>query len=341
MRMTPPPPHCFSVSIENTQILPQGGSRETSHPSLQSGAADDDGEDDFDETSLFLEIDRELAHLLSGLGGGGGQDEPAENAVPTTMIPCNGQSGALPDPQTSKPEKSIDSLLESGLVLAPWAEAPVSPSSAAPAELSAHAPGVNGEARNVLSGRDAPPDVPAPAVLAYGPGASAFGSHAEGLLDQPLEESSKILAEIPGIFTAFLDGGQAKEKSHKKIRFAESRPENAQDLGRAGLDPPGTDVQGEDHREVEVEVKREGGPPPGKDVQGEDHGEVEVEVEGGVKGDASLENVEALEKPPNSTNSVPSPLPQPGPVEDEVFRTVPEVCVESPESETTPELNSR
>ncbi|XP_061118123.1 uncharacterized protein LOC133141573 [Conger conger] len=318
-----------SADHENAHILPQGGSRETSAPSLQSGAADDGREDDFDETSLFLEIDRELAHLLRGLGGGGQDDpehrrHPPEDAVPTTMIPCNGQSGAPPDPHASKPEKSGDSLLESGLVLEPWAEALVQnsvlPSSAAPGEALAHAAGVNGEARNVPSGPDALTDAPAPAAPVSGPGPGragplGFGSHADGLLDQSLEESSKILAEIPGIFTAFLDGGQAKEKPHKKIRFAENRPESTQDQGRAGPDAPGTDVQVQSHGEAEKE--------------------------GDTKGETSPDSPEPPENRPKSTNSAPSPLPQPGPMEDEVFQTVPEVCVESPESESTPELDSR
>lgn len=242
------------------------------------------------------------------------------------MIPCNGQNGAQADPEAPKPEKAGDSLLESGLVLEPWAEAlvqnSVSPSSSAPAEGHAPATGVNGEARNVLSGQDRLIDLPAPAAVTCGPEAGevavaslAFGRDGAGLIDQSLEESSKILAEIPGIFTAFLDGGQAKEKPPKKIRFAENRLEAAQDLGKAGLDTPGVEVQAEDHGDMESESDAKAGTFP--------------------------ESLEAVESLPNSTTSDPSPLPQPGPVEDEVFQAIPEVCVESPESETTPELNSR
>ncbi|KAJ8339619.1 hypothetical protein SKAU_G00364050 [Synaphobranchus kaupii] len=317
---------------ENSHILPQGGDRVTSDPSLQAGAADGVREDDFDETSLFLEIDRELANLLSGLGGGG-QDAPAgaepedrrhrtEEAAPTAMIPCNGQSGAQADPETSKQEKAGDSLLASGLVLEPWAEARVQnsvfPSSAVLAEAHTPAAGVNGDDRNVPSGQEKPTDVPA--ALTRGPETGGematvpFSTDTGGLPDESLEESSKILAEIPGIFTAFLDGGLAKEKPPKKIRFAENRPESAQDLGNAGLDAPGTDVQVEGHGDVEKE--------------------------GDATVDTSPESLEALESTPKSTNSDPSPMPQLGPMEDEVFRTIPEVCVESPESETTPEVNS-
>ncbi|XP_064164597.1 PH and SEC7 domain-containing protein 3 isoform X2 [Anguilla rostrata] len=324
---------------ENSHILPQGGSRVSPDPSLQAGAADGVGEDDFDETSLFLEIDRELAHLLRGLGGGG-QDAPAglepedthhptQAVVSAAMIPCNGQGGAQADPETSKLEKAGDSLLASGLVLEPWAEALVhnSVSLSSGAEAEAHtAAGVNGDARNVPSGQEKPTekptDIPAAAALTRGPetggvevAALAFGADAVALMDQPLEESSKILAEIPGIFAAFLDGGQAKEKPPKKIRFAENHVESAQDPGNAGLDAPGTDVQAE--------------------------GRGDGEGEGDTKVETSPESLEALESTPKSINSDPSPLPQPGPVEDEVFRIIPEVCVESPESETTPELDCR
>ncbi|KAJ8401894.1 hypothetical protein AAFF_G00374750 [Aldrovandia affinis] len=341
---------------ENSHILPQGGSRASSDTSPQCGAADSGRDDDFDEASLFLEIDRELAHLLSGLCGGGGQDapvvpapqdtpHPAKRATPT-MIPCGGQGGPPTDAAEQAPERQDDgpdpseletnggeALPTSGLALDQRAEGlaqdPVSPSSAAAEEPHfPSATAVNGDAQNAPAGQGQLTEVPAPAVLTSGPdvaaaaegeaerrtgaAAVAFARDAGGLLDESLEESSKILAEMPGIFTAFLDGGQAKERPPKKIRFAESCLESTH--GQAGLDALG------------VDAGREAGPA----AQGTPS----------VGEDGFPEGSEAPQSPPKSTDSGPSPLPLLGPVEDEVFRVIPEVCVESPESETTPEQSS-
>ncbi|KAJ8286729.1 hypothetical protein GJAV_G00042640 [Gymnothorax javanicus] len=320
----------------NSHVLPQGGSRVPSEPSRLSGAADDVGEDDFDATSLFLEIDRELAHLLSGLGRGV-QDapvglepedrrQPTEEAIPKTMIPCNGQSEVQADPETSKPEKNGDSLLASGLVLEQWAEAlvhdSVSSGSAVGGKEHVHAARLNGESQTVPSGPENSTDAPPPAAVTSGSETSrvevaalTLGSGTARLLDESVEESSKILAEVPGIFTAFLDGGQVKEKPPKKIRFAESCPESEQDLGKLRLEGPGTDAEAGVHGDVERE--------------------------GNLKGETTSESVEAPKSSTKSTNSDPSPLAQPGPVEDEVFQIIPAVCVESPDSESAPEPSSR
>ncbi|KAI1905342.1 hypothetical protein AGOR_G00015120 [Albula goreensis] len=93
------------ADTENSHSLPQEGSRTSLETSPQCGATDSGGEDDFDEASLFLEIDRELAHLLRGLGGGQDQDAPGGEGpqdleTAQTMIPCNGQSGG---PRRTRP----------------------------------------------------------------------------------------------------------------------------------------------------------------------------------------------------------------------------------------------
>ncbi|KAI1905341.1 hypothetical protein AGOR_G00015110 [Albula goreensis] len=159
------------------------------------------------------------------------------------------------------------------------------------------AAGVNGHAQNTHASQEKPMEIQALGGLegevkrrtgAAAADAMVFGDDATVPLDQTLEESCKILAEIPGIFTAFLDGGQAKEKPQKKIRFAESRPESIREEVKVGLDAPGTDARADGNGEV------------GQVAEGT----------------------------------------QPGPVEDEVFRLVPEVCIESPDSESTPDQNS-
>ncbi|XP_036385705.1 PH and SEC7 domain-containing protein 3 isoform X2 [Megalops cyprinoides] len=338
------------VSTENSHILPQEGSRASFDPSLQHGMVGSGGDDDFDEASLFLEIDRELAHLLSGLGGGA-QDAPAgreaeDRRAPTdstpAMIPCNGQGGTQADAPARGPERqggaagaseletSGESLLMSGLVLDPWTEAllqgSLSPGSAEDR--------INGDGRSALAGQDKPAEIPAPAVLTSAPetdpgegegrtGGAADAPFAEdegALLLESLEESTRILAEIPGILTAFLDGAQAKEKPPKKIRFADSRPQSAHDPGKALLE------WGLDGQVDGQAAEREG--------------EQAAEETLALKTDRSTGGAEARESPPQSTDSGPSPLPLQGPMEDEVFRALPEVCVESPESEVTSEQTS-
>uniref|UniRef100_W5MY35 Pleckstrin and Sec7 domain containing 3, like n=1 Tax=Lepisosteus oculatus TaxID=7918 RepID=W5MY35_LEPOC len=57
---------------------------------------------------------------------------------------------------------------------------------------------------------------------------------------EPLDESSKILAEIPEILAAFLDGAQAKEKPPKKIRFMEHKAETLEGPEKVGVALSGT-----------------------------------------------------------------------------------------------------
>ncbi|XP_015193447.2 PH and SEC7 domain-containing protein 3 isoform X1 [Lepisosteus oculatus] len=128
---------------------------------------------------------------------------------------------------------------------------------------------------------------------------------AVGLLE-PLDESSKILAEIPEILAAFLDGAQAKEKPPKKIRFMEHKAETLEGPEKVGVALSGT---------LEVEGRRERG-------QGGERPSCVVKANG---------SAEAYRKTYGSEEG--SPVPVLGTVDDEVFGIVPEVCIESPESE--------
>ncbi|XP_016377559.1 PH and SEC7 domain-containing protein 1 isoform X1 [Sinocyclocheilus rhinocerous] len=217
-------------------------------------------DDDIDETSLFQEIDRELSNLLSGLTArsqhaASGQDSTSGNATAASpMIPCNGQDETPPsqldmakqglDVQNGQSELAGDSLLFDS-----WCEALIKdPSSvmAAANELSCFSSGPSRDPRNALACQNKPDASPTPAA-AHGeqpsevPSQENAGKEMEGkragspspsrtddvpsaeLVDESLEESNKILAEIPGIFSGFLEGGKLRDKPPKKLRFVESR----------------------------------------------------------------------------------------------------------------------
>lgn len=219
--------------------------------------------DDIDETSLFQEIDRELSNLLSGLTArsqhaASGQDSTSRDATAASpMIPCNGQDETPPsqldmakqglDVQNGQSELAGDSLLFDS-----WCEALIKdPSSvmAAANELSCFSSGPSQDPRNAPACQNKPDTSPTPAA-AHGeqpsevPSQVNAGKEMEGkragspspsrtdddpsaeLANEPLEESNKILAEIPGIFSGFLEGGKLRDKPPKKLRFVESRAES-------------------------------------------------------------------------------------------------------------------
>uniref|UniRef100_A0A8C7N920 PH and SEC7 domain-containing protein 3 n=1 Tax=Oncorhynchus kisutch TaxID=8019 RepID=A0A8C7N920_ONCKI len=126
-----------------------------------------------------------------------------------------------------------------------------------------------------------------------------------GLLldEESLEESSKILAEIPGIFTAFLDGGQLREKPPKKLRFAESRPGSTTTVVAA------TDVCGQMGHERGSEDSEKG-------------------LEGrrscsSLKVESSVDSLSPLERLPCRLS-----------LEDEVFRVLPDIFLhQSPDGD--------
>ncbi|KAL0964996.1 hypothetical protein UPYG_G00275440 [Umbra pygmaea] len=233
-------------------------------------------DDDIDETSLFLEIDRELANLLSGLSA---RSQNATSAPPqpedsseqsSVMIPCNGQNEVRPDAAGRTSERNgegaeetngdlvldmsglgLDSpgdlLLSPTFLLDSWTEAllkdTASLSSAAQNALGVSSVvEVNGDVQNMAAGDclTAPALASGLALGARDVAAGAYVGQAEpagrdpgleaspgSLPEESFEESSKILAEIPGIFTSFLDGGQLRDKPSKKLRFVESRPGSA------------------------------------------------------------------------------------------------------------------
>lgn len=253
----------FSISTGSSQPQSEVNSGPQVDPSLL--------DDDIDETSLFQEIDRELANLLSGLtartqdaasDGQESEEQACQSGDPTSaMIPCNGHSGAFPSPpgmanqgselQNGCPnaghsERPGESLLTCSALFDSWCEALIQdPSSAAAAteELSCLSAGL----RNAPTSQNKPaaalstsaekstsaeesavpffssrPETEAERKGEETQGTGLGGeSSAVGLPDTSLEESSKILAEIPGIFTAFLEGGRPRPQ--KKLRFAESR----------------------------------------------------------------------------------------------------------------------
>uniref|UniRef100_A0A8C1T3I1 Pleckstrin and Sec7 domain containing 3, like n=2 Tax=Cyprinus carpio TaxID=7962 RepID=A0A8C1T3I1_CYPCA len=240
-------------------VTPSTEEKQESGSGLDSALDDDD----IDETSLFQEIDRELSNLLSGLTArsqhvASGQESTSGDATAaSSMIPCNGQDETPPsqldmakqglDIQNGQSELAGDSLL-----FDTWCEALIKdPSSvmAAAHELSCFSSGPSRNPRNALACQNKPDASPTPAA-AHGeqpsevPSQENAGKEMEGkragspspsrtdddpsaeLVDESLEESNKILAEIPGIFSGFLEGGKLRDKPPKKLRFVESRAES-------------------------------------------------------------------------------------------------------------------
>uniref|UniRef100_A0A8C2DL39 Pleckstrin and Sec7 domain containing 3, like n=1 Tax=Cyprinus carpio TaxID=7962 RepID=A0A8C2DL39_CYPCA len=120
---------------------------------------------------------------------------------------------------------------------------------AAAHELSCFSSGPSRNPRNALACQNKPDASPTPAA-AHGeqpsevPSQENAGKEMEGkragspspsrtdddpsaeLVEDSQEESNKILAEIPGIFSGFLEGGKLRDKPPKKLRFVESRAES-------------------------------------------------------------------------------------------------------------------
>ncbi|XP_016107965.1 PH and SEC7 domain-containing protein 3-like [Sinocyclocheilus grahami] len=237
-------------------VAPPTQEKQGSGSGLESALDDDD----IDETSLFQEIDRELSNLLSGLTArsqhaASGQDSMSGNATAASpMIPCNGQD-ETPLSQLDMAKQGLDvqngqsELAGDSLLFDSWCEALIKdPSSvmAAANELSCFSSGPSRDPRNALACQNKPDASPTPAA-AHGeqpsevPSQENAGKEMEGkragsplpsrtdddpsaeLVDGSLEESNKILAEIPGIFSGFLEGGKLRDKPPKKLRFVESR----------------------------------------------------------------------------------------------------------------------
>uniref|UniRef100_A0A673XN11 PH and SEC7 domain-containing protein 3-like n=1 Tax=Salmo trutta TaxID=8032 RepID=A0A673XN11_SALTR len=123
--------HAQSVAKAKYQFLFGKGDETSSTETSTSHVLADEGssntsldaclqDDDIDETSLFLEIDRELANLLSGLSARS-QNAPAAHTQPedslhpadsseqqsaAIMIPCSGQNGASQDVASRTTERN-------------------------------------------------------------------------------------------------------------------------------------------------------------------------------------------------------------------------------------------
>ncbi|KAI5614230.1 PH and SEC7 domain-containing protein 3, partial [Silurus asotus] len=135
------------------------------------------------------------------------------------MIPCNGTPpsppGTAPELQNGTSDSGEKEKL-SDLTFGLWCEALIQDPSSAQ-ELHCASPVLDPDARNAATSQHKLAPVP---VMEKKEG-SESGASSPRLLDVSLDESSKILAEIPGIFSAFLDGAKAQEKPHKKLRFVE------------------------------------------------------------------------------------------------------------------------
>lgn len=193
----------------------------TPDPSIQ--------EDELDETSFFQEIDRELTELLSGLTARARDVAAAEQVnqsgdAASDMIPCNGTPPSPPGAAHHASElqngasDSGQSEKLSDLTFDSWCEALIQDPSSAQ-ELHCVSPALGPDARNAPASQHKPAPVP---VMEKKEGGKS-GDSSPRLLDTSLDESNKILAEIPGIFSAFLDGAKAREKPQKKLRFVEEQ----------------------------------------------------------------------------------------------------------------------
>lgn len=181
-------------------------------------------EDELDETSLFQEIDRELAELLSGLTARARDVAAAEHHTASDMIPCNGTPPSPPGKTDQAPELQngasdpAQSEKLNDVTFNSWCEALIQDPGSAQ-ELNCASPALGLDTRNAATGQHKPAPVP---VMEKQEGGESRDSSPRPL-DAAVDESSKILAEIPGIFSAFLDGGKAREKPQKKLRFVEQQ----------------------------------------------------------------------------------------------------------------------
>ncbi|TRY84237.1 hypothetical protein DNTS_028931, partial [Danionella cerebrum] len=177
--------------------------KEESSSVHNSSSGDEEGKDeqidDIDETSLFQEIDRELSNLLSGLSSYGQHAATQQASTASPMIPCSELN------QTMALEKPGDSLrFES------WCEALINDPSAVMEQSCFGAKNHQNQ-----------PDEPFESVP------DTDGVQSAELFDATtLEESSKILAEVPSIFSGFLEDGKLQDKPTKKLRFVESEAES-------------------------------------------------------------------------------------------------------------------
>ncbi|XP_062870708.1 PH and SEC7 domain-containing protein 3 isoform X2 [Trichomycterus rosablanca] len=210
--------------------LSGGASTVDSKLKLDTGSTDLDPsthEDELDEASFFQEIDRELAELLNGLAARtrdavaakrGSQSEDSTSA----MISCSDNDVTLPSPlstasQSTEQQNGTSDLEKLGDVqLDSWCEALIQ-------DPHCMSIALNPDADNAPAVQNKPATVPVMEKKEEEKGAGMSEVTSQELLDPALDESSKILAEFPGIFGAFLDVGRAREKPQKKIRFVENQ----------------------------------------------------------------------------------------------------------------------
>ncbi|XP_056121527.1 PH and SEC7 domain-containing protein 3 isoform X1 [Rhinichthys klamathensis goyatoka] len=189
----------------------------------ESGSGLED--DDIDETSLFQEIDRELSKLLSGLSARSHDASAQLDSTPASpMIPCSGHNPS-PTPALDMAKNGPSELVGDSLLFDSWCEALIKD----PSSVMAAASEMGCFTRDPRPAAPSPNDSdasPTPAAENTGKETEGKRAGAEEPVDESLEESNKILAEIPGIFSGFLEGGKLRDKPPKKLRFVESRAES-------------------------------------------------------------------------------------------------------------------
>ncbi|XP_051539489.1 PH and SEC7 domain-containing protein 1-like isoform X1 [Myxocyprinus asiaticus] len=152
------------------------------------------------------------------------------------MIPCTGPNETPLDManrgldlQNGQSELAGDSLLTSGLLFDSWCDTLIKDPSSMVAscfstEIAARDP------ENALDCQNKPDASPTIETEGHEVMGSTLPSHSDdpsvGLLDESLEETCKILAEVPGICSTFLEGSKLQEKPQKKLRFVESMTES-------------------------------------------------------------------------------------------------------------------
>ncbi|XP_041086032.1 PH and SEC7 domain-containing protein 2-like isoform X2 [Polyodon spathula] len=347
-----------SVSRGSYHLVPEEGSSAANSFS-EYGPVDGTG-DEPSEQPMALANETGNAHVLTILPNERQDvildiksEKPCRAAkAPPTMISFNGASGEQLDManqvqpsadidksmETSSLKKPADLLLKSRLISELNTEVltkdtvSVCSATTKEKELCSSSGEVKRDSLKALSSQEKLEEILAQAELTSGPETvvPTEGELGEGVVketktetlaasaedgqefEEPVDESRKILAEIPGIFTAFLDGAHVREKTPKKIMFVEHKID-ASDCLKMCEDL----LQQTSDMTLELETEKE-------------CSTIVLEASGPM---GSHEGEAWFESSTGSDVVLPASKLDMG--EDEVFGRIPEVNVESPESEVT------
>ncbi|XP_041107679.1 PH and SEC7 domain-containing protein 2-like isoform X1 [Polyodon spathula] len=349
-----------SVSRGSYHLPPEQGSSAAANAFSEYGPVDGTG-DEPSEQPMALANETGNAHILTILPNERQDvildiksEKPCRAArAPPTMISFNGASGEQLDManqvqsstdidqsmETSSLKKPADLLLKSRLISELNTEVLTKDTVCSAMTMEKELVSTSGEVKRdrlkALSSQEKLAEILAQAELTSGPEPvlPTEGELGEGVvketktetptaaaedrqeLEEAVDESCKILAEIPGIFTAFLDGAHIREKTPKKIRFLENKID-ASDCLKMCEDL----VQQTSDMILELEGEKE-------------CSTMVLEANGPM---GSHEGAAWFEKSTGSDIVFPASKLDMG--EDEVFGRIPEVNVESPESEVTPDI---